>query len=511
LVDCFAVDPAPLWETLAAVPVVGHNLLFDLSFLARLGFQPGACRDTMLMSQALYAGDRKQKHSLAACCARELDESVDKDEQRSNWAGALTPGQLAYAARDAALTRRLHDALQPKLAEADLADTTALENRALPAVVWLSSSGVAFDTDGWLALAKAAKAEARRLAGELDRIAPPRAQGEMFESGWKWNSRAHVLDVLKAIGHEVSATDDTTLAAVDHPLAALLRDYRAALKRANTYGPTWLKGHSVDGRVSASWRQLGSHAGRMSCAKPNLQNLPRDVRYRKCFVAPPGRVLVKADYSQIELRLAAKITNEKTMIAAYRRGEDLHTLTAQRILGKADVSKDDRQLAKAVGFGLIYGMGARAFRSYARSNFGVTLTEAEAEQYRGSFFAAYPGLKRWHARAARTKYQPIDTRTLASRRRLRVIRFTEKLNTPVQGSGADGLKGALGLLWERRADCPGAIPVLAVHDELVIECDADQADAVAAWLKQAMLDGMTPLAAPVPVEVEVSTAPTWGG
>jgi DNA polymerase-1 len=100
---------------------------------------------------------------------------------------------------------------------------------------------------------------------------------------------------------------------------------------------------------------------------------------------------------------------------------------------------------------------------------------------------------------------------LAGRRRLAVARFTEKLNTPVQGTGADGLKKALALLWERRAECPGVVPVLAVHDEIVVECDAVQAEAAADWLKRAMLDGMAPLVMPVPVAVEVTVAPTWGG
>ena len=199
------------------------------------------------------------------------------------------------------------------------------------------------------------------------------------------------------------------------------------------------------------------------------------------------------------------------MIEAYRRGDDLHMLTARQLVGKDEVTKADRQLAKAVNFGLLYGMGARGFRIYARSKYGVELTEAQAQQYRAAFFAAYPALAAWHRKIGRTEKRPIETRTLAGRRVLNVTGFNEKLNTPVQGTGADGLKQALGLLWERRGQCPGAVPVLVVHDEIVVECDAAQADAVAAWLKQAMLDGMASLVAPVPVEVEVQIAPTWGG
>src|SRR5262249_19577352 len=139
---------------------------------------------------------------------------------------------------------------------------------------------------------------------ELDRAAPPRAQGELFGSGWRWDSPRHVAAALAAAGCPVGDTDDDTLAAVDHPLARLLRDYRAARKLATTYGPKWLKGSFRGGRVYAAWWQLGAGSGRMACSGPNLQNLPRDARYRRCFAAPPGRVLVKADYSQIELRIA---------------------------------------------------------------------------------------------------------------------------------------------------------------------------------------------------------------
>jgi DNA polymerase I len=199
------------------------------------------------------------------------------------------------------------------------------------------------------------------------------------------------------------------------------------------------------------------------------------------------------------------------MIEAYRRGDDLHVLTARQLVGKAEVSKADRQLAKAVNFGLLYGMGTRGFRVYARSKYGIELTEAQAQQYRAAFFVAYPALAAWHRKVGRTEKQPVETRTLAGRRVLNVTGFNEKLNSPVQGTGADGLKNALGLLWNRRAECPGAVLVLVVHDEIVVECDAAQADAAAAWLKRAMLDGMAPLVAPVPVEVEVTIAPTWGG
>jgi len=277
-----------------------------------------------------------------------------------------------------------------------------------------------------------------------------------------------------------------------------------------TFGRSWLD-FADGGRIYAGWVQLGTDAGRSSCKKPNLQQVPKDSRYRRCFKAPPGRVLVKADYSQLQLRIACKVAQERRMLAAYQRGEDLHTLTAKSITGKDDVTKQDRQTAKAVNFGLLFGLGAKGLRSYASAEYGLELTPAEAEQYRRRFFETYPALAKWHRREGQSNAK--ECRTLLGRRRLLDDKtpYTHRLNSPVQGSEADGAKLAMALLWERREQCPGAFPVLFVHDEIVVETDADKAEDAAAWLKSAMLDGMKDVLDPVPCEVEAQIAQTWGG
>src|SRR5262249_30949096 len=144
------------------------------------------------------------------------------------------------------------------------------------------------------------------------------------------------------LGITLEKTDDDALAAVDHPLAALIRRHRSSSKLASTYGVEWPVKALHSGRLHAGWKQLGADSGRMACASPNLQNLPHDERYRRCFVAPPGRVLVKADYSQIELRIAARITGDAALLGAYQSGADVHTQTAQRVLQVQKVSKEDR-------------------------------------------------------------------------------------------------------------------------------------------------------------------------
>lgn len=512
LVDCSAVDPSPLWEILAERRLVIHHAAFDLAFLDQLGFTPGTVHDTYLLAELLHAGTRELV-SLAACCQRELNITLDKEHQTDNWIGDLTEDQLAYAAKDAAVLVPLYQALAKQIDQAGLQRVAEIEHRALPCIRWLRHQGVAFDRERWREQALVAEAEATALRQQLNEQAPQRSE-EMFAGGFNWDSPAQVKEALALINQKVDNTNDDTLAGIDHPLAEGIRAYRHTRKQCTTYGTDFLKYVAPDERIYADWKQLGAAAtGRMSCSSPNLQNLPRDLRYRQCIIAPPGKVLVKADYSQIELRIAAKVANETAMIDAYSKGHDLHVLTAARLLQKTpdQVTKADRQVAKSANFGLLYGQGAEGYRIYAKSNYRVELGAKQAEAYRAAFFQAYPGLAAWHRRVK--SHHADVVRTLTGRRRLMDYTQpdTERLNTPIQGTGADGLKQALGLLWERRDQCPGAVPVLAVHDEIVVEVDEGQADTATAWLKQAMLDAMTPLVDPVPVEVEVRIAKTWGG
>jgi DNA polymerase-1 len=224
-------------------------------------------------------------------------------------------------------------------------------------------------------------------------------------------------------------------------------------------------------------------------------------------------VIIKADYAGIELRIAARVTNEERMLKAFQEGEDLHKLTASLVLGKPlqEVTKNERQIAKAVNFGLLYGQGPAGLKTFAKSSYGVSLSLEEATEYRTAFFREYPGLADWQRRVKHE--QAAETRTLAGRRRLLGGREDnrKRLNTPVQGTGGDALKAALALLWERRNECPEAFPILACHDEIAIEAPEEHAEEAAEWLKRCMIDAMHPLIAPVPVEVEVTVGKTWAG
>jgi DNA polymerase-1 len=248
----------------------------------------------------------------------------------------------------------------------------------------------------------------------------------------------------------------------------------------------------------------------MACGSPNLQQIPRDPAYRACIRPATGRVLVKADFSQVELRIAAQITGDKALRVAYQEGADVHVRTAAAVLGVAPdaVTKEQRQIAKVLNFGLVYGMGAARLRENAAQKFGVQLTEHEAADFRARFFRAYPGLKRWHQTRPDSA---IDTRTLAGRRRLAVSAFTEKLNSPVQGTGADLLKLTLAYLWEDRQAQPSAVPANVVHDEIVLECDANAAPGVAAWLVAHMERAGRVVLRDVPIVADVEVMVDWSG
>ena len=473
-----------------------------------MGFRPGKVTDLMVLSRLLTAGT-KTGNSLADLASRELSIALDKTFQTADWSGPLTPEQLRYAALDAKATRELYGPVTAMIQESGLDTVAAIENRAVPAFIWMACNGAPFDAEAWAAVAAVAEERERSIVERLDTAAPKR-DGCFGAGAWNWNSWQDVTEAFAALGFQLDSTNDAALAGVNHPLAVALREHRSAAQMVKAFSRPWLD-FADNGRIYAGWVQLGTDAGRSSCKQPNLQQVPKDIRYRRCFKAPPGRVLIKADYSQLQLRIACKVAKERRMLGAYRRGEDLHTLTAKSITGKAEVSKADRQTAKAVNFGLLFGLGAKGLQSYAAAEYGLELSPADAEQYRRRFFETYAGLARWDKQEGHSNAK--ECRTILGRRRLLDDKtpYTHRLNSPVQGSEADGAKLAMALLWERREQCPDAFPALFVHDEIVIEADADKAEAAAEWLKTAMIDGMKDVLAPVPCEVEATIAQTWGG
>jgi DNA polymerase I-like protein with 3'-5' exonuclease and polymerase domains len=520
VIDAFAVDLAPLATVLSGSALfLGHNLKFDLGWLLGAGLPlPDRLFDSYLAAQLLDAGLETQRghHSLESVARRLLQWPLDKTQQTSDWAGDLTPAQLTYAANDVAVLLPLADKLQTLLDKAGLGGVAAIEMDALSAVTWMEHNGVPLDLTRWQALIDDAKMQQAGHAAELDRliqeagIAPPstkKASRKQEPARVNWSSDLQVKAILSQLDIRVPNLQEATLRRVQqkHPLIGELLACRAggraaARKLADHISP-------ATGRIHANWHQLGAPTGRMSCSEPNLQAVPTTSAVRACIRAPEGRVLVKADYSQIELRVLAVLTSDARMLQAFADGADLHTITAQAIRGTEQVTSEDRKAAKAVNFGLAFGMGTTAFREYARNQWGLTLGADEAEQIHRRYLATYPQVAAWQRKARNSGM--LDTRTLLGRRRRGVRDYTEKLNAPVQGSAADGLKLAMGLLWRTRERCPSARLVLAVHDELVVEVDAAQAEAARDWLVECMTAGMAEVLPDVPVEVEAKIGTDW--
>ncbi|MBI3967371.1 MAG: hypothetical protein HY329_17190 [Chloroflexi bacterium] len=356
-----------------------------------------------------------------------------------------------------------------------------------------------FDAEAWRWLAQDAEEECVRVAARLDELA-----GVVDLLGTRpigWTSTKQVTALLRQRGHQVPDSSDESLAALgaDDALIPLLRHHRDLYKRASTYGQEYLEHVNLaTGRIHPSFRQLGAASGRMSCSAPNLQQVPRKAAYRACFRSPEGRSLIKADLSQIELRVIAEVAGDGRMIGAFARGEDLYRVTAGRLLGKAvaEVTKSERQLSKALTLGFCFGLGPLTLVQNAAAA-GVQVSEVEARQLRTRFFQNFPGISAWHSRQQHSEVT--ETRTLTGRRRLDVTAFTKRVNTPVQGSAADILKLALGFLWDSRDQCPSALLVNAVHDELDLEADADSASSARHWLIGCMERAMGEVLKKVPV------------
>jgi DNA polymerase-1 len=542
IVDTRAVDPralVPLVEADAGPVLVGHNLEYDLSMLHQASGGALFCPstrwlfDTELLERLLGASwttAPRGTYSLQQLVQRYLNQDLPKDERLSDWnARELSRDQLDYAAKDAAAVQALAMPVRDAIMAAGMRDVAKVELGCLPFMVWLDVSGVPLDAKRWVALADGAQADQARLELELTQLSGTGGLmgtiGDLRFSSVNWGAPAQVLKFLQERGLDPRdgsgkpSTEADVLAALaeDDPLIDLLLRYRDASTRVDRYGVTWLSEWlRADGRVHPNYHQLGTTVGRMSVSDPMIQGVPRGPKYRSALRPADGRVWIKGDYSQIDLRVIAEYAPDETLIYAYRHGVDIHRLTAGRVRGvdPNQVSAEDRQAAKSANFGLSYGLGATRFIAQARSEYGVRLTRAESEQFRAGFFELYPGIRAWHNRVREPYGQetPSDIVVPSGRRRLGVKRFTEKLPSPIQMQVSDGFKRGLAEVWSTRLQVGGdPKPVLVAHDEVGVEVDCGHAEEAAAWMRAGMTAGMQTILKQVPVVFETTIGQDWAG
>jgi DNA polymerase-1 len=509
--DITALGLSPLRELLQARAFVAHNAVFELKHLLHAGAAPARLGCTLLQDNALGNGRR----SLATLARDRLNWAMDKALQLSDWTAAnLTPAQLEYAALDAVAAYQLARVQAPQLQERDRGRCYQLMRDAQRAIAQLELNGCPFDTAAHTALIAQWQSTAEQARGELDSLLNGANPDSPLQLS-KWLSANLPADMLETWPRTATgqlATDADALAGLTLPALEPLARYKAAIKGLSTYGKNYAAHISpVTGRIHSNFTLGGTATGRLSCSSPNIQNPPRDPAFRALFAPTPGRCLVVADYGQIELRVAALVSGDPAMLAVYEAGEDLHRKTAAAFLGKepSDVTKAERQIAKGINFGMLFGSGSKGLQAFCKSSYGVDLSLSQADKARAAFFTAYPGLSAWQGQTRKAAELAKQVRTPGGRvRGLDKNIGTECLNTPVQGGAAECLLAALAAL---DVDSLGGRLVNIVHDELVVECAPEQAGAVSAAVEAAMVAGFLAIFPSGSTRdlVEAHSGPNW--
>ncbi|MDQ5828666.1 MAG: bifunctional 3'-5' exonuclease/DNA polymerase, partial [Actinomycetota bacterium] len=519
VVDAFETGGlTPLKAVLEDGPVkIGHNLKFDYAFLwAEHGISLSPIFDTMLATQLLDGGEYASSYALEAVARRYLDEEVDKSERRADWSGDLSERQLEYAARDAAILLPLQEALHEELEKDGLVPVSCIEFDAVAAISEMELAGIKLDVAKWKELEKTVRRRRDEKALELEAQFPP-PEGVLPLEGLgptlNLNSPQQITDAFRSLGVELADTRVWTLLKVDHPAAKLLLEYRELQKKLGTYLETYPSFISPKtGRIHANFLQCRVPTGRLACTNPNIQQIPHEDEFRSCFIAEEGNVLVIADYSQIELRILAEVSDDPSFVEAFQKGEDLHRVTAASMYGvaKDEVTKDQRSAAKRINFGLMYGRGAKSLSAQLGTD------EDRARELIDEYFANYPKVQRYLQNTANEALKTRILRTLSGRVRKfgdtsglgsaeRGALRREAMNYPIQGAASDIAKLALGYIRQELKDLDARL-INCIHDEFVVECPEDLAPEVSERTKEAMIRAGEEVLEKVPVEVEVAAS-----
>jgi DNA polymerase-1 len=482
-----------------------HTYLFDLAFLQTIGIRvnPSKITDVRTQAMVLESEEAWVDYRLQSIAKRHLAEHVDKREQKSGWdAPVLRHAKLAYAAEDARVTYAVADVLAERLdvdSDAELLQTCLkLERDVQAATWWLASAGAPCDTS----ILRQAIADQTTLIAT--RLADLNAIADVTAGAVNWRSPSQVLPILQARDLDLVGTSVDALmeAQSDDPIIDALLAYRSAGTCLGLLKKT-LGAVAADGRIYASYHPIGAQTGRTSCSEPNLQQLPHDTAARSAFRPRPGRVFVRADYSQLQIVIAAWLSGDANMQRILNAaGGDIHAATAAAV-------GCSRQQAKAINFGFLFGAGSDTFRREQRKN-GIILSDDQAKAYRATFMRTYPGIRKWHRSLGEwgDEAEVIDD-TGSGRRRSRIFSNNVKANTPVQMAEAHGFKLALQALYEARDQVPSARLVMMVHDELIAECDAQDGLRTAQWMQAHMVNAMQPLVDGVTVKVEAKIVPSY--
>ncbi|KUM52008.1 DNA polymerase I [Rheinheimera sp. EpRS3] len=509
---------------------VGQNLKYDQSVLARYDIAlKGVCFDTMLESYVLNSV--ASRHDMDSLALKYLGrKTISFEDIAGKGAKQLTFNQIElekaarYAAEDADITLQLHQTLWPQLQQ-DAGLVTVLQDIEMPLVDILSRierHGVLIDSK---LLAIQSEQLASRIA-ELEQLAyeqagkpfnlasPKQLQEILFEQ--------MKLPVLKKTPTGTPSTAEDVLAelALEYEFPKLITEHRGLSKLKSTYTDKLPKMQNpVTGRVHTSYHQAVAATGRLSSTDPNLQNIPirteEGRRIRQAFIAPKGKKIVAVDYSQIELRIMAHLSQDQALLDAFAQGRDIHRATAAEVFGVKldDVTSDQRRSAKAVNFGLIYGMSAFGLAKQ------LGVSRSEAQQYVDRYFERFPGVLNYMERTRKQAHEQGYVETLFGRRlylpeinaqNMARRKGAERaaINAPMQGTAADIIKKAMIVVdnWLQQQKQPAATMIMQVHDELVFEVDANKVSEIKQQLVELMATAAT---LDVPLLAEAGDGDNW--
>lgn len=506
-----------------------QNIKFDYSIMLNYGVDmQGICFDTMLESYVINSNHRHDMDSLSVKHLNyqpiSYDELTKQNKKRIGIDEVEIESVTNYAAEDADVTYQLHQKLYKELAENQVLKTL-FENIEMPLAFILAKierTGVLIDEFLLSQLSQTLSIQLEKieetiftLAGEkFNPASPKQLQVILFEK--------HNLPILKKTPKGDPSTSEEVLSelAEQYELPQMILDYRSLAKLKNTYTDKLpLMINQKDGRIHTNYNQVGTVTGRLSSNDPNLQNIPvrteEGRRIRQAFVAPEGYKIISADYSQIELRIMAHLSQDKGLLDAFRDGKDIHRVTAAEILSKPEVeiTSEERRSAKAVNFGLIYGMSAFGLAKQINS------TRQQATFYMNRYFERYPGVQRYMDEIRESASQNGYVETLSGRRlylpRISSNNAIERkaaeraaINAPMQGTAADIIKTAMIAVdkWINTQPEGDIRMIMQVHDELVFEVKAELADTLVDNIKEIMENCYT---LSIPLKVDAGIGDNW--
>lgn len=504
---------------------IGHNLKYDLVVLKKYGTDIHPIADTMLMSYCLNGGLHAQGMDFLS--AQYLGHQpisftsvVGTGKAQKLFSQVDIAAATAYAAEDADCTFRLYELFKNQLPLKQVATVyDTIERPLVPVIAAIEEAGITVDTRMLAQLSgefagklTVLEGEVKQLAGGAEfSIASPKQLGEVL------------FDKLQLPGGKKGktgaySTDAETLEGLEHPIAAKVLEWRQFAKLKSTYTDALAEYISPrDGRVHTSFSMAVTTTGRLSSSDPNLQNIPirteEGKRIRSAFIAAEGCRLISADYSQIELRLLAHMADIPVLREAFRNGTDIHAVTASQMFGVpvGEVTGELRRRAKTINFGIIYGISAHGLATR------LGIGRAEAAEYIGRYFEQYPGIREYMDRTIEFARAHGYVKTLYGRKvhvkdinakngSLRQFSERAAINAPLQGTAADIIKRAM-IAVDAALQGTNARMLLQVHDELLVEAPAAEAEALAPHLKRTM-EQVAALS--VPLTVEAGVGGHWG-